>query len=426
MAKKFTDALIKAQKPRASRYDIREGDGFALRVFPSGKRSFFFVYDFGGQRRRLTLGAYGDVTLKEARKRHAEAKAMLAGGQDPASDKSKRTADLRSDPTLRQLFDRYTESDHFTDLADSSRREYRRSIEKYVLPSLGATRIADLERKQFANLYERLRKRSGPVAATRTIAYTRAMLSYAVSAQLLEVNPCRGIGVLKRRGKKKGTTRERVLDAFEIRRFWFTLDDLPIAPVIRLALRMLLTTAQRRGELLQARWEYVDLEKRTLTFPGSTTKSGHPHPIPLSPLAFAILEELQELRDGGGWLFPSTTRPGTHIRPDSVTRIVSLHRGAFGIEERFTVHDLRRTAATMMAKSGAHRDYLRKILNHADSEVTSIYDRYAAVEEQRQFLDAWGEELRRIIDPTHVLAKTETGAVSVRAEAQTRTETRPK
>jgi integrase len=199
----------------------------------------------------------------------------------------------------------------------------------------------------------------------------------------------------------KERRRDRVLTADEIANLWHALEnpELSMSPAIRLALKLQLVTAQRKGEVIGAGWCEFDLDGQVWTIPSDKAKNGMPHRVPLTPLALAVLNDIastnEARKDAPRWLFPSprTSKP---ITGPAVDHAMRDNRDALGTGDA-TLHDLRRTAASHMTSIGMTRLVVSKILNHAEPGVTAVYDRHSYDAEKRAALAAWGSRLEDII-----------------------------
>jgi integrase len=185
--------------------------------------------------------------------------------------------------------------------------------------------------------------------------------------------------------------RDRVLSEDEIRAVWAACDAEP--GIIADAFRLMLLTAQRRGEVLSMRWQ--DVEGGWWTIPAEVAKNGRSHRVPLSPQALAILERRRGSANGP-WVFPS---------PTTDRAIENPQKAAERLRERSNVpdlrlHDFRRTAASTVGGVGISRLTVKKILNHAERDVTAIYDRHSYDPEKRTALDAWGRRLEAVVSGT--------------------------
>jgi integrase len=201
--------------------------------------------------------------------------------------------------------------------------------------------------------------------------------------------------------------RERVLSANEIKTFWSNIDKPKneMAAPTRLALKLLLVTAQRRGELTFAKWAHFDLKTKLWTIPVELLKTSHakrtrpePHIVPLSPLALEILEQLKGLTGEGAYVLPARAdkKKDRSYSESVLSRAVRENEDQFGIEH-FTPHDLRRTAASFMTKLGIPRLHVEKVLNHSTGDIAEVYDRHDYLAEKRVALDRWGTHVSAIL-----------------------------
>jgi integrase len=245
--------------------------------------------------------------------------------------------------------------------------------------------------------------RGSPIAANRTLAVIRRMFGWALSRDIVPVSPCVAV-----KAPAKENRRDRVLSADEIAFLWQALDtpNLAISPAIREALKLQLVTAQRKGEVIGAEWSEFDLDERVWTIPAGKAKNGMQHRVPLSPLALAVLDEIEAATSqlpasgqGGPprWLFASP-RAGRPITGPAVDHAMRGNRDALGAGEA-TPHDLRRTAASHVTSIGISRLVVSKILNHAEPGVTAVYDRHSYDAEKRAALAAWGHDSKRSSAP---------------------------
>jgi integrase len=183
--------------------------------------------------------------------------------------------------------------------------------------------------------------------------------------------------------------RDRVLSADEIRTVWAAVEkrSTPSAAVVKL----LLLTAQRIGEVRTMRWGDVDLDAGWWTIPGAVSKNGLPHRVPLSAPARSVLIALQARAHPSPFVFPARRNDTPLV---TIKKLVRLIRDETGVN--FTPHDLRRTAASHMTGMGVPRLTVAKLLNHAERDVTAVYDRHSYDPEKRRALDAWGERVDAI------------------------------
>jgi integrase len=339
----------------------------------------------------MTFGTYPKLSLTNARARQAKAREMLEEeGKDPGAllVKSKRTN--REAPTVNELADEYIEK-----WAKPRKRSWKSDdwmLKSNVLPFIGRKKAADVTRRDIILILDAVVDRGAPIAANRTLALIRKMFRVGIDRELVPHSPCEAMPA-----PAPANQRDRVLNTAEIKKFWTKLegDDISTTPEIRYCLQLLLTTAQRRCEVVTARWADIDLTTGWWTIPEDIAKNGLPHRVPLSPLACRLFKAAK--KDAGDSVYVFPNRNGVEsIRPDTVSKAIRRNRDKFGLEH-FAPHDLRRSAASLMASMGTPRLHISKVLNHVESGVTAVYDRHGYDQEKRKALNAWGRKLESII-----------------------------
>jgi integrase len=402
---KFTDKKIQNLKPKAQRYEEWEGNGFGVRVTPRGTRSFVCLFRFEGKPRRLTLGTYPSMTLAEAHQAHGEAMKKLEQRIDPGAITVAEREEDRQAPTVATLVEEYIE--RWAKARKKSWKVDRRILYKDVLPQWGRRKAQDITRRDVIRLLDNIVDRGAPIIANRTLAVIRKMFNFAVNRDIIPTSPCIGI-----QAPTPENRRDRVLTPEEIKAFWQGLDKTRVTAGIRLALKLQLVTGQRKGEIINAPWEELDLSTGWWTIPAKQTKlrlthnvqdglakNKLPHRVFLAPMAVELLQRVKALSGDSPWLFPSPrgNKPITGAAVDHALRLAlnSLEM------EHFTPHDLRRSAATFMTGScGIPRLVVSKILNHAEPHITAVYDRASYDKEKQMALEAWGRKLQAIIEGT--------------------------
>jgi integrase/uncharacterized protein with GYD domain len=389
---RLTDSRVKTIKPKESRFiEWEEGEtGLGVRVFPSGVKSFIFMYRFKGKARMLTVGQYPMVALVEARKKVAAAKEEIENGEDPGKKHLEEKQVEREAHTVKHLVDEFLEK--WSKPRKRTWEEDQRCINKEVLPFIGKKKAKAVRRRDIILILDRIVDRGSPGMANRTLNVITKLFNFAVERDILIGSPCTG---MKMPAKKK--ERQRVLSEMEIRKFWIGLPDSGISLPIQLALKLLLATGQRRGEVVSSKWKEFDQKKGWWEIPASKTKSERAQKIPLNKIAKDLLEELKSLSGYSQYIFQSP-RTGTHIDPRAATRALKKAQAYFGMDEEFRPHDLRRTCATQMAELGVPRLIVGQILNHKDESVTGRhYDKYEYAKEKEQAFETWSRKLESII-----------------------------
>ncbi len=227
--------------------------------------------------------------------------------------------------------------------------------------------------------------------ANRLFELLRRVFNFAIRRDLVQANPCTQV-------KKPGAERskDRVLSRDEIKVLWEDLDGPSFSDCVAGALRLILVTAQRPGEVVTVEWDEINFDEGWLTIPATKAKNGLAHRVPLNSTSREILKSLPEV---SRFLFPSP-RENRSMRRGALALAVRRARrrkdGRLSVED-FTPHDLRRTAASCMASSGVDRFVIGRALNHAEAGVTRVYDRHSYDEQKRRALDTWDRQLDSIL-----------------------------
>lgn len=375
-SRKFTTKTAASLKPipgRRMEYFDTATPGLALRVTGAGVKTWALLYRHRGRLRRLTLGTLKNLGLAEARAKARNAVRSVGDGKDPAAEKQQ----ARTAQTIADLIDDYIEQ--YARLRKRSWREDRRILQNVVKPVWKHKAIAEVARRDVRALIEGMAEEA-PVSANRTLACIRKMFSFALDRELIEVNPA---SRMARPGAEQ--SRDRVLTDEEIRTFWQASEELE--PAMRAFYRLRLLTAQRGGEVAAMQWQDVDLTTGWWTIPAAVAKNKMAHRVPLGLSALAIVKDLTPAADG-------YVLAGARGR-----RQQSEAAQAFADITDFRGHDMRRTAATLMAsRGGIPRLTIGKLLNHAEKGITAIYDRASYDAEKQAAIAWWDAHLKEILD----------------------------
>lgn len=404
---KFTDIFIKSLKSEAKKYYRRESDGFTIRVMPSGVKTWLLVYTVDGKRKEMNLGQYPHVSLATARERYNDAKKVLGNGLDPGAIEQEKKLERRRTPILADFVDEYIKI--YAKPKLKSWEKVEQALKREIVPVLGKKKITDIKRRDVVLLLDTVASRA-PVMANRLLAYVRHMFSWAVDRDVLEINPLAG---MKRPGGKE-ESRERNLSADEIRALWGALDrdDLNMTDQIRRAIKLVLVTAQRPGEVINIHTS--EINGNWWTIPGSKTKNGQTHRVYLTKTAVSLLGDVTEK----GFVFKAAredNRPMTELamnmairrhlnwplRDDDGNPLYNKD-GKPAVKNRlgvahFTPHDLRRTATTLMAQSKIIKEHRERVTNHKLGKIDGTYNLHDYDDEKQMALEALERKLLSIV-----------------------------
>jgi integrase len=403
-----------ARKPPDARQDYTEPGrkGFMLRHWPGGDLSFVVRYQRDGKPRIMTIGTYPALSLDAAHDEHAEARRQLSRGLDPIDERDRtQAAQLRAraaDDRKRRSIDAVTIRNVIAEFAwHHARKERKRPREAvrllrvYLEAPLAGKAAQDITKRDLVQIIDQVVARGSGVMANRIRDLAAQVFAFAVERDLIPASPAAG---LRKKPGGDEQSKDRSLNRDEIAAFWKSISapSVAISAQVRLALKLILTTAQRPGEVMGARLHEFDIANRAWTIPASRAKNGVEHRVPLSDLAIDLISDLTQLAHGRPHLLPSVhkhLKPSAPISERALSRALrNNHKGGklFGLDP-FTPHDLRRSAATMMTQLGIARLHVGKLLNHSDKETTAIYDRHDYWPEKKQAATIWAHELRNII-----------------------------
>jgi integrase len=366
---RLTKRIVDAIRPATRELVVKDGElpGFGIRVKPSGRSLYFLHYrNAQGRQRKVAVGLQGVLTPDEARRRARALLAEVAKGGDPAEAKR----DRRHGATVADLADRFLCEHVESKRKPSTAVGYRSVLRRYILPALGRLKVVDVTRVEVGKLH--LALRDTPFNANRTMAVLSRMFTLAEKWGLRAdgTNPCRHIERYRER------KRERFLSDAELARLGEALaeaEGLRLEPPAAIAaLRLLILTGARRGEILGLRWEEVDFDGYFLRLADS--KSGAKS-IPLNTKALEILAKLARERSDSPWVIEGQKRGQPFVGLHRVWERIRERAGLDGVR----IHDLRHSYASVAAGAGASLPIIGRILGHTVPTTTNRYAHLADV-----------------------------------------------
>jgi integrase len=373
---KLTDRFVKSAaapdegRPYRIYYD-HEVKGFGLRVTKAGFRAFILNYRARGVERRYTIGSSPDWTVSAAREEAKRIKRFVDQGRDPMGERHEE----RAAPTVNDLIDRYL-AEHAPRKRERSRQEDESLIRQWIRPELGNKRVADLRHVDVEKLHRKITAKGVPIRANRAAALLSKMFSLAATRwEMRSDNPCRG---LERNTEER---RNRYLAGDELRRLTEALAVHPNQAAAN-AIRLLLLTGARRGEVLGATWDQFDIEEGVWTKAASFTKQKKLHRVPLSAPARQLLAEIKAAADGEAeganrepspFVFPAqrTARKGAGHLVEIKGPWADICKAAQLSGVR--VHDLRHSYASILASAGVSLPVIGTLLGHTQPGTTARY-----------------------------------------------------
>ena len=350
----FTQKGLESLLPKDRPYIVRDDEtpGLIVKVYPTGRKTFFLDILVEKRHDMFKLGVWPDLNVAQVREKAKKTRADLAMGKNPKAEK-------KEGVTLGELFSVYMER-HGS--AKKSSGNDRHSFEKYLKPWAN-DRLVDITRAKVEALHRNIGKEM-PVQANRVLALLSVMLSKAIIWGYLKTeNPCKGIM------KFREVSRDRFLSGEELARFFEAL-DLTENPAFKDFILLSLFTGARKSNVLSMRWRDIDFERSVWKIPGELSKNGDPMQIPLGP---DVLEILRRRRAESSSLFvlPGPGTKGHYMEPKRAWGTL-LKRAKL---EDLRIHDLRRSMGSWMTIQGTSLPIVGKALGHKTSQATSIYAR---------------------------------------------------
>jgi integrase len=376
---------------------IRAPQGFGVRVTAAGIRSFVLNYRLRGREYRYTIGQYPTWSALRAVREARDLRQRIDRGENPLearlppapSEAPKVVGDV-----IEEFLKRYVQA---PGRPLRSAKEYERALRKQVVPAIGNLGIHDLRRTRIVEMLDTIEDEHGPVQADRTLAYFRKCLNWYATRDDRFVPP---IVPGMARTKSKERTRERILSDDEIRLIWPHLSS-----TFGTFVRVLLLTGQRRSEVATMRRSEIDKDGVWI-IPPEKYKTKRAQVVPLSK----VVREIIEARSNGHDHVFSTRKETAFSAWGNAKRAldeaIDAARAADAARERrkldpmapWTLHDLRRTAKTLMVRVGVRPDISERVLGHAIAGVEGVYDRHSYLDEKRDALEKLAAVVERILN----------------------------
>ena len=387
MARGFTDIAIKHLKPGDKRREIPDpgARGLYAIVEPSGFKSFAVRFRFDGKPKKLSLG---NISLSAARKAAAHALHEVKEGRDPTTTKKAAKAERKivEANTLAAITAKYFtiecglqrdgETLTFNGKLRSANRRFA-DVRRLVLPVLGNRPVSQIRRSEIVALLDKIEIDHGPTQADAILAFVRRIFSWHAARDDDFRSPIvRGMV----RSKPKERERRHILTDDEIQKVWNTNAEGPFSAFVK----FLLLTGARRNEALGLTWD--EIKDDVWELPASLNKTKLPLTRPLSAAALALIES--QRRDGSRYVFATSTDGKAKKRFDTAT-------GTSG----WTLHDLRRTARSLMSRANVNSEHAERCLGHVIGGVRGVYDRHHYLPEMKRAYDALAALIERIANP---------------------------
>lgn len=390
----LNDVAIRALKPQNRSYMVADEKGLCIEVAVSGSKLWRFRYRFAGKPRKLALGPYPEVSLKDARRLRDEARSAVRDGIDPGVERknAKLTARFNAANTFGAVAEEYIEHK----LVKEGRAAVTVEKAKWLLlqmKPLWSQPLVEIKPAEVFGVLRRLEGQRKHETAKRCRSFTSRVFRYAAATGRAESDPAAMLAGQLIAPKVKHHA--AIVDPRKLGELLRSIDAFEGAPITRLALQVAPHVMARPGELRQATWDEFDLDAKIWRIKPERMKMRRPHAIPLSEQVLGYLRELQQFSGPEGYVFPAfhTTR-----RPMSENTINQAFRRMGYTSDEVTAHGLRTTASTLLNESGKwHPDAIERALAHGDSDaVRGIYNRGHYWDDRVKMMTWWSDYLDRL------------------------------
>jgi len=385
----LTDTKIRNTKPREKDAKLFDGGGLFLLITPSGGRLWHFKYRFGGKEKKLSFGAYPEVSLSDARDKRTEARKQVAAGIDPGE--TRKALKISNDEKAANTFEAiarewYGKNEPVWSQGHSVMVMSR--LEKDVFPIIGNRPISEIKAPEILKMLQNIEARGVIETAYRIKIVCGQVFRYATATGRAEGDPTAALkGALS---KRKVRHHASITDPKEVAVLLRAIDSYQGGFIVKQALRLAPLVFVRPGELRKAEWEEIDFDNAEWNIPIEKMKMGQPHLVPLSRQAVNILRELQLVTGNGKYLFP-----GRASKPLSENGVNAALRYLGYDKETMTGHGFRAMARTILDEVLQVRiDFIEHQLAHAVKDPNGrAYNRTAHLGGRRKMMQLWADYL---------------------------------
>lgn len=391
---KLKDTAIRAARPRSKSYKMFDAEGLYLEVSPSGGKWWRFKYRFAGKEKRLSLGVYPEVSLKDARTKRDAAREQVAAGVDPSdarkAEKLAVAAAESFEAIAREWFANFS-----TAWVDSHGQRIMRRFEKDLFPWLRNRPIGEIRAPELLAVLRRIESRGALETAHRALQNCGQVFRYAVATGRAERDPSADLrGALP---PPKERHHASIIEPQKVGELLRAIDAYEGYFVTKCALRLAPLVFVRPGELRKAEWREINLDKAEWRIPAERMKMREQHIVPLSTQAVEILRELEPLTNSPRKAnTPCYVFPGAQSRERPMSEnavLVALRRMGY-TKDDMTGHGFRSMASTLLHEQGWSHHAIERQLAHAErNAVSAAYNFAEHLPERRRMMQAWGDYL---------------------------------
>lgn len=382
----LTDLEIRRSKPREKPYTLSDGNGLSLLVEPNGSKGWRFRYRFDGKPKMLSLGTYPTISLADARQKRDDAKKLVAAAINPSEVRKREKQDRKAERgNTFEVIAREWYEKRFDRWSASYAEEMIKTFEVDVFPYIGSRPIAEIKPMELMGMLSLLDERGATEKLRKVRQRCGEVWRYAIVTGRAEYNPAPDLVSAFAPHKKEHYA---FLKADELPEFLRTLDTYSGSFLVKTAMRLQVLTGLRPGELRQAEWSEIDIEKKIWEVPAERMKKRRPHCVPLPRQAINLLEQLRPITGQYRFIFPGRIH---HSKPMSEMALNVLIR-RIGYAGRVTGHGFRHTMSTILHEQGYNTAWIEMQLAHVDkNSIRGTYNHAQYLDGRREMLQWYAD-----------------------------------
>lgn len=382
----LTDTACKQAKARDKSYKSSDGGGLYLEIMPNGRKYWRLKYRFANKEKRLAIGVYPTISLKEAREKREEAKKLLCDGVDPSQHKKdlKHEQILKTDNSFKKIAHEWHHN-QIESWTPHHAKTIMRRLEADIFPFIGDIPINEITAPQLLDILRKIEKRGALDIAKRAKQTTGQIFRYAIAIGRAE----RDISVdLKGALKTALQKNHNYFKENDLPDFLANLDNYDGELLTQFAIKLTLLTFVRTTEIRGAQWQEIDFIKKLWRIPAERMKMRVEHIVPLSNQAIAILERIKNISHNSAFVFPNINNQNKMMSAN--TMIFALYR--MGYHSKATIHGFRATASTILNENGFRSDVIERQLAHGErNKVRASYNHASYLSERAEMMQWWAD-----------------------------------
>ncbi len=388
----LSDSKIRSAKPKEKLYRLGDSDGLCVEIKPNGKKYWRYRFQWLKKTQMMSLGEYPIVGLAEARTKRDEAKSLVASGINPVEEKENQKKAKHEEYDIRVLFKDVAaefKKEKLNNRSERYQEAFQRALDKDILKVIGDKDIKEVTsadvltimKKTIARVKRQKNHGTGEVSAIQNRTFIGGVMRYAIATLRADYDPTYAVKNVVERPEIEHARPMEKHEAVQLRN---KLNNYGGSTTVKNAGLVMLYSMLRTIEIRRMKWEYVDFEARTITFPKEMMKKKRIHIVPMSDQVFNILQEQRKIVGNREYIFPAIYQDGM-LSATTLNKMLDY----IGLSD-VTAHDFRATASTLLNEKDYDDKWIEKQLAHADGNKTrATYNHAKYLESRRTMLQDW-------------------------------------